>query len=209
MRQFQVTFGRNVYWRLQCFHCCLQNNLKRENSFQISKMELRQTNAQFLELILDWPRRTGRGRHKGRVSVIEPDTMAGPRRQTNEPEAEATGRGGRAGTAGRCLDKAQKLHIPLTSCRARIRRNDDPRRPRHSPTTHCTAPRRNRVTLPRPNESLGKLTTNSFTTWSQVAANFSWHFKVKSVEKQKSSCRREIVISHVKPTYWYWSLNLK
>lgn len=85
----------------------------------------------------------GRHKHKGRVNVIEPDTMAGPRRQTNEPEAEATGRGGRAGTAGRCLDKAQKLHIPLTSCRARIRRNDDPRRPRHSPTSHCTAPRRN------------------------------------------------------------------
>lgn len=129
----------------KCFHCCLQNNLKRETYFQISKKELHQTNAQFLELILDWPRRTGRGRHKhkGRVSVIEADTMAGPRRQTNEPEAEATGRGGRAGTAGRCLDKAQKLHIPLTSCRARIRRNGDPRRPRHSPTTHCTAPRRN------------------------------------------------------------------
>lgn len=132
---------------------CLQNKQKKIAIFQFKK-KLHQTNAQFLELILDWPRRTRRGRqkHKGRVSVIEPDTMAGPRRQTNEPEAEATGRGGRAGTAGRCLDKAQKLHIPLTSCRACIRRNDDPRRTAQRYDTQHRG-----VKLPRRNESLGKL----------------------------------------------------
>lgn len=129
---------------------CLQNKQKKIAIFQLKK-KLHQTNAQFLELILDWPRR-GRQKHKGRVSVIEPDTMAGPRRQTNEPEAEATGRGGRAGTAGRCLDKAQKLHIPLTSCRARIRRNDDPRRTAQRYDTQHRG-----VKLPRRNESPGKL----------------------------------------------------